>query len=201
MDEAAIEAKGLSPLKPARRDRSDRTARRSPGDRRHHPRRRRRAERDQLRHRASFRRLGRSGPRRIRGSALPAAGRPGHAGPRLLPATSAEMVELRKAYKAHVATMLGLMGVADAARGRPRSSTGDQDRQGPRDAGRVGRRDCRRCGPARSWRPRRRGSTGRRCSKPPASRARPRSSRGIRPRSPVSRRWSATRRLTPGRTT
>ena len=57
--------------------------------------------------------------------ALPAAGRPRPAGPRLLPvADSPRMAELRAKYQAHVAAMLRLAGIADASRrGRARSSS------------------------------------------------------------------------------
>ena len=88
MDEAAIEAKGLAPLQPA----LERIAAiadaaalaRALGA--HAARRRRRAQQHELLHRQPVRPLGRAGPRRPRALlAVPAAGRPRHARPRLLP--------------------------------------------------------------------------------------------------------------------
>ncbi len=88
MDEAAIEAKGLAPLQPAL-DRIAAIARQGgprPRARRDAPRRRRRPEQHELLHAQRPRPLGRAGPRRPRPLlALPAAGRPRNARPRLLP--------------------------------------------------------------------------------------------------------------------
>ena len=118
MDEAGIEARGLAPLRPALARIAALADKTGAGRRagRLDPRRRRRAQLHQLLHRPRARPLGGAGPQRpVPERRLPAPGWPGPA------RTAATTPRRRRAssscappYRAHLAAMLTLAGVADA---------------------------------------------------------------------------------------
>jgi putative endopeptidase len=98
------------------------------------------AQQHQLLHRKPVRPVGRAGPERpVAQHALPAAGRPGHAGPRLLPDDNARMADLRTKYQQHIAAMLKLAGLPTPTRAPPRCSRSRRDRQVARHPRRFGR--------------------------------------------------------------